>query len=100
MGQPVSMRARVRASAASLCRGESGSLVRCHRHEACGLNGEVKRRADVVGMVPNSVAVICLVGALMLEQNDEWTVNRRSMSLESLAPLSDNPQIRLPSVAA
>ena len=64
------------------------------------LNGEIKRRSDVVGIFPNERAVIRLVGALMLEQNDEWAVSRRYMSLESLSGLRDDPILRLPTMAA
>ena len=64
------------------------------------LNGEIKRRCDVVGIFPHDRAVVRLVGALMLEQNDEWAVSRRYMSLESLATLSDTPHVKLPGVAA
>jgi putative transposase len=64
------------------------------------VNREIKRRADVIGIFPNDDAIVRLVGALMLETNDEWAVARRYMSLETLARITDNPTIRLPAVAA
>ena len=65
------------------------------------LNGEIKRRTDVVGIFPNEDAIIRLVGAILLEQNDEWAVQRaRYMTLETIAPLSDDPLVSLSAVAA
>ena len=64
------------------------------------LNGEIKRRADVVGIFPNETAIRRLAGALLLEQNDEYAIQKRYMSLESLAAMSENPPIRLPAAPA
>lgn len=52
------------------------------------LNKEVKRRADVVGIFPNEASIVRLVGAVLLEQNDEWTMQHRYMQVEGMAELS------------
>ena len=63
------------------------------------LNGEIKRRTNVVGIFPNEASITRLIGAILLEQNDEWAVQRgRYMSLETMAPLSDNPTVVLSAV--
>ena len=63
------------------------------------LNGEVKRRTDVVGIFPNHDALTRLVGAILLEQNDEWAVLRaRYMTLETMAALSDDAIVGLPAM--
>jgi putative transposase len=65
------------------------------------LNGEIKRRTDVVGIFPNEGAIIRLVGALLLEQNDEWAVQRaRYITLETIATLSDDPLVSLSAITA
>ena len=107
---PISWRPKVPKLAALMDEAEADVLAffpkdhrpKIHSINPLGrLNGEIKRRADVVGIFPNEDAVTRLVGALLLEQNDEWAVQRgRYMSLETIAPLSDDPTIKLPAVAA
>jgi transposase-like protein len=63
------------------------------------LNGEIKRRTNVVGIFPNEAAITRLIGALIMEQSEEWVVQRgRYMSLETLAPLSNDPIVMLSAV--
>ncbi len=62
------------------------------------VNAEIKRRTDVVGIFPNDASIVRLVGALMLEQNDEWQLQRRYMQLEGLQAVSDNQTQRLSAV--
>jgi putative transposase len=62
------------------------------------LNAEIKRRTDVVCIFPNDPSIIRLVGALLLEQNDEWQLQRRCMQLDGLNTVTDNDLHRISAV--
>jgi transposase-like protein len=65
------------------------------------LNGEIKQRTEVVGIFPNEDAIPGLVGAILLDSNDERAAPRsRPLTLETMAPLSDDPLVSLPVAAA
>jgi putative transposase len=62
------------------------------------LNAEIKRRTNVVGIFLNGAAITRPVGTMLLEQNDEWSLNRRYMQREGLPTLTDTAPTRLPAV--
>ena len=61
------------------------------------LNKEVKRRADVVGILPNEESITRLIGAVLMEANDEWQLQHRYMQVEGMAelavPLAEEPAL-------
>jgi transposase-like protein len=108
---------RIRPTAALMDEAEEDVLAlmafrREHRAKICStyplerVGGEIKRRTDVAGIFPNGSApkainaITCVAGAILLEQNDEWAVQRGYVSLETRAPISDAPNVSLPAVAA
>ena len=58
------------------------------------VNREIGRRTDVVGIFPDDASLIRLATSLLIEQNDEWLVGRRYLSLDSLAPLLEERRER------
>lgn len=61
---------------------------------------KIVRRTEAVGIFPNEDAIYRLVGAMLLEQNDEWALQRRFLTLETLTDLGENPNISLPAVVS
>ena len=68
------------------------------------LNKEVKRRADVVGIFPGEPSIVRLIGAVLMEINDDWVVQNRYMQIEGMAELAAmsarNDVIAIPPKAA
>ena len=65
------------------------------------VDGEIKRRTDVVGIFPDDASVRRLVCAILLEQTDDWAVRRsRTMTLKSIAPIADDASVSLPTLGA
>jgi putative transposase len=52
------------------------------------LNKEIKRRADVVGIFPHEDSITRLIGAVLLEANDDWQLQHRYMQIEGMAELA------------
>jgi putative transposase len=57
------------------------------------LNREIKHRTNVASIFPNEGAIVRLVGAILLEQNDEWAVTWLYMSLETMGGLCNDPAV-------
>jgi len=67
------------------------------------LNKDVKRRADVVGIFPTEASIIRIIGAMLLEANDEWQLRHRYMGIvamaELLSPSQTNETLQIPTKA-
>ena len=59
------------------------------------LNKEIKRRTNVVGIFPNEARVRRLVGAVLLEQNDEWQLQHRYLTLETMTGMAASDEAAL-----
>jgi putative transposase len=68
------------------------------------LNKEVKSRADVAGIFSSEASIVRLIGAVLLEANDEWQLQHRYLGVEALAellnPNSTSETLQLPPKAA
>ena len=64
------------------------------------LHAGIERRTSVIGILPDEETIIRLASAILLEQNDEWAIERRRMMLERIASMTDNRTIKLSDAAA
>jgi len=104
-GRIVSVAAIIAVAVSSDGRREIVGLGKLHSTNPLErLNKEVKRRADVVGIFPNEASITRLIGAVLLEQNDEWLLQHRYMQIEGMTeltpPLIDADPAKLPPLAA
>lgn len=83
-----------------ICIPVTNPIERLNGGDRRSARGQIKRRTEVVGIFPNEAAITRLVGAILLEQNDEWAVQRaRYITLESISPVSDDAPVSLPAMA-
>lgn len=55
------------------------------------LNKEVKRRANVVGIFPNEASILRLIGAVLMEQNEEWQLQHRYLPQHTMTDVAGEP---------